>query len=242
MKHGFPSLVFVGGYNEIMRKHTEPPYDLYWSQRTGFAKLAIENNAIIIPVAFVGNAENIIHFSDIPLGWLYGNHNPISVTNRLSIEEKYQVECNLINIRFKQLVDHNLLSIERATEWKIHHLQQLTDNKNVQLQTIPDQNYSGSNLLLHPNTSTDHQITLPLAFPNLNPFNLQRLYFNFGTPIDTIEYNMESNNELMVRHLRDRVLTSLETVISDTRKYQQTDPNRYTLSRFGTYLKLKLFG
>lgn len=49
-----------------MRKSGDEPYTLFWKERTGFARMAIQHGYSIVPVASVG-LEEMIHIAcDIP--------------------------------------------------------------------------------------------------------------------------------------------------------------------------------
>lgn len=56
MQQGESILVFPGGSREVMRRKGDD-YQLFWKNRTGFAKLAIEYGYDIIPFACVGPNE-----------------------------------------------------------------------------------------------------------------------------------------------------------------------------------------
>ncbi len=65
MQRGEHILVFPGGTREILKKKDEL-YTLIWRNRMGFAKMAIENNYDIIPIASIGpeKALEIVKDSD----------------------------------------------------------------------------------------------------------------------------------------------------------------------------------
>ena len=56
MKQGASILVFPGGSREVMRRKGDD-YQLFWKQRTGFVRMAIEHGYDIIPFASVGPNE-----------------------------------------------------------------------------------------------------------------------------------------------------------------------------------------
>lgn len=58
MRSGAHVLVFPGGAREVFRRKGEA-YELIWKQRTGFARLAIEQGYDIIPFASLGVAESL---------------------------------------------------------------------------------------------------------------------------------------------------------------------------------------
>lgn len=78
MRAGFPILVYPGGSREVMRKVNDTPYSLFWNDRTGFARMAIQHGYRIVPVASVGSDDMLAHIADIPgidslftlVGWL----------------------------------------------------------------------------------------------------------------------------------------------------------------------------
>jgi len=53
LEAGEPVLVFPGGSREVAKRRGEQ-YELIWKQRTGFARLAIEHGATIVPFAALG--------------------------------------------------------------------------------------------------------------------------------------------------------------------------------------------
>jgi 1-acyl-sn-glycerol-3-phosphate acyltransferase len=62
MAQGESILVFPGGSREVMRRKGDD-YQLFWKQRTGFVRMAIEHGYDIIPFASVGPNECFdIHF------------------------------------------------------------------------------------------------------------------------------------------------------------------------------------
>ena len=92
-----------------------------------------------------------------------------------------------------------------------------------------------------PHTSKDLSVSLPIAFPSPNPFKWQRHYFVIGDPIDAADYHGLEDDEVAVRHLRDKVKAELELGIQNGLKYQQVDPDRYTIDRWGKWFK-SMFG
>eukprot|EP00002_Diphylleia_rotans_P035059 TRINITY_DN75_c0_g1_i3.p1 TRINITY_DN75_c0_g1~~TRINITY_DN75_c0_g1_i3.p1 ORF type:complete len:322 (+),score=68.34 TRINITY_DN75_c0_g1_i3:55-1020(+) len=63
------TLVYPGGGREIMKRSTDKPNELMWKNRIGFAKYAIQNDAIIVPVSGVGLDESLTILYDLPLGY-----------------------------------------------------------------------------------------------------------------------------------------------------------------------------
>ncbi|KAL3893969.1 MAG: hypothetical protein SGCHY_005537 [Lobulomycetales sp.] len=71
MQQGYPVLVYPGGSREVMRKSGDEPYTLFWKERTGFARMAIQHGYSIVPVASVG-LEEMIHIAMGIVGWAMG--------------------------------------------------------------------------------------------------------------------------------------------------------------------------
>jgi hypothetical protein len=67
MLDGQPILVFPGGGREACRRTTDPKYSLFWGNRTGFARLAIQYGYTIVCLASVGVEEQIRVCYDIPV-------------------------------------------------------------------------------------------------------------------------------------------------------------------------------
>lgn len=68
MDLGQPILVFPGGAREALRKKSEDAYSLHW--RDGFARMAIQHNYTIVPVASTGLPEMLSILADMPSGLL----------------------------------------------------------------------------------------------------------------------------------------------------------------------------
>lgn len=69
-----------------MKKRGDKPYELMWSDRYGFTKLAIQYQAIIIPIACVGIEDMASPLIDIPIHSIYGRYKPLKKT--ISVEQK----------------------------------------------------------------------------------------------------------------------------------------------------------
>jgi 1-acyl-sn-glycerol-3-phosphate acyltransferase len=67
---------------------------------------------------------------------------------------------------------------------------------------------------------------LPIIAPVL-PHRLQRVYFWFGTPIPTCQYQGDWQNDAFAREVRDRVKAAVEHGIREMQEKQTRDPNRY---------------
>ena len=63
-------LVYPGGARETFKRTTDRKYELKWSDRDGFARLAIEHSVTIVPVSNVGTEDMVDIFFDLPLGYL----------------------------------------------------------------------------------------------------------------------------------------------------------------------------
>lgn len=72
MREGHPLLVYPGGSREVMRKKGDDLYTLIWGERLGFAKLALQHKAIVVPLAVVGSNDMLQIAHDIDFTWLYG--------------------------------------------------------------------------------------------------------------------------------------------------------------------------
>jgi 1-acyl-sn-glycerol-3-phosphate acyltransferase len=75
---------------------------------------------------------------------------------------------------------------------------------------------------------------IPIAFPN---GKVQKVYFWFGEPISTSEYNGDYQNTEYARQVRDKVKAAVETGIKQLQERQETDPDRYLMDQFTKSLK-----
>ncbi|RMI28619.1 lysophospholipid acyltransferase family protein [Nocardia stercoris] len=57
LSDGQAVLVFPGGGREALRRKSEDKYKLHWKGRAGFARMAIETGAPIVPIAMVGGDD-----------------------------------------------------------------------------------------------------------------------------------------------------------------------------------------
>jgi 1-acyl-sn-glycerol-3-phosphate acyltransferase len=75
MKAGESILVFPGGAREVAKRRGEK-YQLFWKERTGFARMALAHGATIVPFAAIGAEETLDIVADAddlmrsPLGGL----------------------------------------------------------------------------------------------------------------------------------------------------------------------------
>lgn len=65
-------LVYPGGARETFKRKSDRKYELKWSDRSGFARLAVEHGCTIIPVSNVGTEDMVHILTDVPL-----SHVPI---------------------------------------------------------------------------------------------------------------------------------------------------------------------
>ena len=77
---------------------------------------------------------------------------------------------------------------------------------------------------------------LSLPVISLNPKNLQKIYFWFGTPITTSQYNGDYTNDTYAKQVRDQVKAAVEFGIEQMKLKQQNDPNRYYKHQFANKL------
>ena len=63
-----------------MKTKGSPDYQLVWGDRAGFAKLALQSQAIVVPLGHVGSNEMFTHLGDIPFTWLFGARRRVQPT------------------------------------------------------------------------------------------------------------------------------------------------------------------
>jgi 1-acyl-sn-glycerol-3-phosphate acyltransferase len=139
-----------------MKRTTDDKYKLIWANRVGFAKAAIKNKAIIIPVANIGTEDFLDVVYDVPLS------------------------------------------------------------------AVPIPFLFGSDR------------TFPVFVPNIN--EIQKVYFKFGSPIDTASLSGDTSEENCLR-IRDLVKNGLESEIEYLKVYRQSDEKRLLASEMKTNLK-----
>lgn len=71
----------------------------------------------------------------------------------------------------------------------------------------------------------------------LPPMALQKVYFWFGEPISTKEYNGEWNNVEYAIEVRDKTKKSIEAGIQELLQKQKSDPDRYLCDRAAATVK-----
>ncbi|KAI8917060.1 hypothetical protein DFJ77DRAFT_459022 [Powellomyces hirtus] len=74
MRRSQPLVVFPGGHHEVYRKKADPRYSLYWRNRSGFARLAVEHGYGIVPVSGIGIGDMLETAADIPFPNLILRH------------------------------------------------------------------------------------------------------------------------------------------------------------------------
>uniref|UniRef100_A0A0A9ZAJ4 Phospholipid/glycerol acyltransferase domain-containing protein n=2 Tax=Lygus hesperus TaxID=30085 RepID=A0A0A9ZAJ4_LYGHE len=123
---GWSILIYPGGGREVMKKCGDPSYELMWGDRYGFTKLAIQYQAIIIPIACVGIEEMTQPLIDIPISSIYGQYKPLKRT--ISVEEKklYQYLSN--PTKQKPTCLHDIDSILDSSYIPLHKLRSLQLN------------------------------------------------------------------------------------------------------------------
>lgn len=70
---------------------------------------------------------------------------------------------------------------------------------------------------------------IPIAFPN---GKVQKVYFWFGEPITTSEYNGDYQKTEYAREVRDKVKAAVEAGMKQLQERQETDPDRYLMDQF----------
>jgi 1-acyl-sn-glycerol-3-phosphate acyltransferase len=70
-------------------------------------------------------------------------------------------------------------------------------------------------------------VSLPVILPFISPFRLQRLYFWFGEPIPTKQYNGDWKNEENVKEVHKKVRDAVAQGIKKLQEQQAKDPDRY---------------
>jgi 1-acyl-sn-glycerol-3-phosphate acyltransferase len=78
-------------------------------------------------------------------------------------------------------------------------------------------------------------LSVPLVYTT--PSRIQRIYFWFGSPISTSEYNGDFENDDFAKKVRDETKTAIENGIKELKQVQAVDPDRYLMTRLGTMWK-----
>jgi 1-acyl-sn-glycerol-3-phosphate acyltransferase len=66
LEDNHPVLIYPGGAREAFKKKSDPKYALFWADHKGFARMAIQTEAIIVPVTVLGMEDMIGVLCDIP--------------------------------------------------------------------------------------------------------------------------------------------------------------------------------
>jgi len=75
--------------------------------------------------------------------------------------------------------------------------------------------------------------TLPVAVPN----SLQKMYFWFGDPIPTEQYNGDHDNTEFAKELRDKTKVAIEQGIAELKQRQASDPDRFVMGRLARKIR-----
>lgn len=78
-------------------------------------------------------------------------------------------------------------------------------------------------------------MSLPVSVAS--PSKVQKIYFWFGNPIPTKQYNGEFQNDGFAREVRDKAKAAVEAGIRELQEKQKNDPDRYLMDQFSTSLK-----
>lgn len=79
---------------------------------------------------------------------------------------------------------------------------------------------------------------IPVALPT---GKIQKVYFWFGEPINTEQYNGDYENTEFAREVRDKVKAAVEAGIQELRETQEVDPDRYLMDQFTASLKSSFY-
>jgi 1-acyl-sn-glycerol-3-phosphate acyltransferase len=66
LENDHPVLIYPGGAREAFKKKSDPKYALFWADHKGFARMAIQQECIIVPVTVLGMEDMIGVLCDIP--------------------------------------------------------------------------------------------------------------------------------------------------------------------------------
>lgn len=71
------------------------------------------------------------------------------------------------------------------------------------------------------------------------PSKLQKVYFWFGAPIETKQYNGEYTNDEYAKEVRDKAKMAIEAGIKELKEKQASDPERYTVDQYKSKIRSK---
>jgi hypothetical protein len=77
-----------------MKKTTDQKYALMWKDRVGFARAAIRNRCIVIPISNIGTEDMLdvvydIPLSSVPIPFLFGSDRTFPVVKPNSLQKLY---------------------------------------------------------------------------------------------------------------------------------------------------------
>lgn len=81
-------------------------------------------------------------------------------------------------------------------------------------------------------------MVIPLSVTT--PCKVQKVYFWFGQPIETKQYNGEFTNEDYAKEVRDMTKSAIEAGIRELKEKQARDPQRYMIDQYKSQLRSKL--
>lgn len=78
-------------------------------------------------------------------------------------------------------------------------------------------------------------MVIPISIAN--PRRVQKVYFWFGNPIPTTQYNREFTNDDFAREVRDKAKAAIEAGIQELRGKQEADPERYLVDHCASKIR-----
>jgi len=78
-------------------------------------------------------------------------------------------------------------------------------------------------------------LSVPIAVTS--PNKIQKIYFWFGEPIPTEQYNGDCDNDDFAREVRDKCKASVSASIKELQEKQRNDPDRYLMDQYASTLK-----
>jgi len=69
------------------------------------------------------------------------------------------------------------------------------------------------------------------------PCRVQKVYFWFGDPIPTKQYNGDFTNDDFAREVRDKTKAAIEAGISELQEKQRVDPERYIVDQYASKIR-----
>ena len=80
---------------------------------------------------------------------------------------------------------------------------------------------------------------LVVPISKTSPFKVQKVYFWFGTPIETKQYKGEYTCDEYAKEVRDKTKIAIETGIKELKEKQANDPERYTVDQYKSQIRRK---